>query len=141
MSSPARQGKPWMDEEVQQLLQAIKRKESIEKIAAAHQRTTGGITARLRQLAADYYFNDNRPIEEIMRFTGLDKDIISDAISRRQWQMDLKEKKQKQSIQSSVVDASPPNEIKREYMTSVLVEIRDMMREMLELMKAERAHK
>jgi purine nucleoside permease len=35
-------------------------------------------------IAADYYFNDERPIDEIKRYTGLTVEDISDAISKRQ---------------------------------------------------------
>lgn len=137
MSVPSRHGNPWSEDEIQKLLQAVKKKQTHVQIAVAHQRTQGGISSKLRGLAADYYFNDNHPIEDIMRFTGLDTETITDAISRRQYQMDLKEKEQ--SVQSSVVETTRPAEVKREYMTSLLVEIRDMMKEMLEIMKKEDA--
>lgn len=136
MSVPSRRGQPWIDDEIQNLLQAVRKKESIEQIAQKHERTPGGIRARLRELAADYYFNDNRPIDEIMKFTGLDAETISDAISKRQYVMDLKEKKESQVLAKPAVipKVSEPQQ-KREYMTSLLVEIRDMMKEMLEIMK------
>ena len=127
MSVPSRRGQPWLDDEIQNLLQAVRKKESIEQIAQKHDRTPGGIRSRLRELAADYYFNDNRPIEEIMRFTGLDSETITDAISKRQWRMDQKVKEQAQVL----ADTEP----KREGMISLLSEIRDMMKEMLEILK------
>ena len=127
MSLPARHGNPWSEDEIQKLLQAVKRKETHVQIAVAHQRTQGSIRAKLRGLAADYYFNDNRPIEDIMRFTGLDSETITDAISKRQWRMDQKVKEQTQVLE----DPEP----KREGMISLLSEIRDMMKEMLEIMK------
>ncbi len=133
MLVPARRGQPWSEDEIQKLLQAVKKKQTHVQIAVAHERTQGAIRSRLRELAADYYFNDNRPLDEIMKFTGLDAETISDTISRRQYYLDLKEKKQ--SVQSSVVETTRPAEVKREYMTSLLVEIRDMMKEILEIMK------
>jgi hypothetical protein len=137
MSVPSRRGQPWTDDEIQNLLQAVRKKESIEQIAQKHERTPGGIRSRLRELAADYYFNDNRPIDEIMKFTGLDAQTISDTISKRQYYMDLKEKKESQVLAKPAVipKVSEPQQ-KREYMTSLLVEIRDMMKEMLEVVKA-----
>lgn len=136
MSTPTRHGKPWSDEEIQKLLQAVKRKETHEQIANIHQRTPGGIRSRLRQLAADYYFNDNRPIEEIMQFTGLDDETIADAISRRQWQIDQKEKKTSEKPQQMLISQMIQQpEQKKEGMISLLTEIRDMMKEMLEIMK------
>jgi hypothetical protein len=133
MSTPARHGKAWSDDEIQKLLQAVKRKETTQQIAAAHERTQGGIRSRLRELAADYYFNDNRPISEIMKFTGLDAETITDAIAKRQWKMDTKEEKAPQVIRSnSTIDEVQP---KKEGMVSLLMEIRDMMKELLEIMK------
>jgi hypothetical protein len=127
MSLPARHGNPWSEDEIQKLLQAVKKKETHVQIAVSHQRTQGSIRAKLRGLAADYYFNDNRPIEDIMRFTGLDNETITDAISKRQWRIDQKVKEQTQVLE----DPEP----KREGMISLLSEIRDMMKEMLEIMK------
>jgi hypothetical protein len=127
MSIPARRGEPWSEDEIQKLLQAVRRKETHTQIALAHERTQGAIRSRLRELAADYYFNDNRPLDEIMKFTGLDSETITDAISKRQWRMDQKVKEQTQVL----ADPEP----KREGMISLLSEIRDMMKEMLEIMK------
>jgi hypothetical protein len=137
MSAPTRHGNPWSEDEIQKLLQAVKRKETHVQIAVAHQRTQGGISSKLRGLAADYYFNDNRPIEDIMRFTGLDSETITDAISKRQYQMDMKEKKVESQVlaKPSILPKVSDPQQKREYMTSLLVEIRDMMKEMLTLMK------
>jgi hypothetical protein len=139
MSTPLRHGQPWTDDEIQKLLQSIKRKDTLAQIAESHQRSVGGIRGRLRQLAADYYFNDNRPIDQIMRFTGLDKETIVDAISKRQYEINMKEKKNKVLVQSSIVKTTPPAEEKRESITSVLVEIREMMREMLAILKEKRS--
>ena len=127
MSIPARRGEPWSEDEIQKLLQAVRRKETHTQIALAHERTQGAIRSRLRELAADYYFNDNRPLDEIMKFTGLDSETITDAISKRQWRMDQKVKEQAQVLAE--------HEPKREGMISLLSEIRDMMKEMLEIMK------
>jgi hypothetical protein len=134
MSLPSRCGKAWSSEEIQQLLKEVRRKETHNQIASTHERTVGGIRARLKGLAADYYFNDNRPLEEIMKFTGLDSETISDAISKRQYEIDMKEKKEKMApiLQTTLVG---PTEIKKEGMISLLTEIRDMMKEMLEILK------
>jgi len=77
-------GKPWTDEEVVQLLASIKKKKSIEDIATEHQRTVGGINGQRKRLAIDYYFNDDRTIEQIGKFTGLTEEQIKDAISKQE---------------------------------------------------------
>ncbi len=138
MSVPLRHGKPWSDDEIQKLLQAVRRKETPAQIAEAHERTQGGIRSRLRELAADYYFNDNRPLDDIAKFTGLDLETITDAISKRQYAMDMKEKKIQSQVlaKPAVIPIVSEPQQKREYMTSLLVEIRDMMKEMLDIVKS-----
>jgi hypothetical protein len=140
MSVPQRQGKPWLDDEVLELLKGVQKKKTTAELAEAHQRTPGGIRTRLRQLAADYYFNENQPIEKIAKFTGLDVETISDAISKRQYQMDLQEKKQQAAINTKPVTSyfkaeEPTPEPKKEGMISLLTEIRDLLKETLETIK------
>jgi hypothetical protein len=79
---PARLGKPWKEDEILKLLNSIKEKKSIETIAAEHERTVGGINSYRKKLAVDYHFNDQRPMEQIERFTGLTREEIEEAIQR-----------------------------------------------------------
>ena len=80
---PLRLGKPWKDDEVVKLLTSIQKKKPIKDIATEHERTVGGICSYINKLAADYHFNNKLPIEEIQKFTGLNKGEIEDAIKRR----------------------------------------------------------
>jgi len=89
---PARMGNKWDDDEVLKLLKSIQQKKTISEIATEHQRTTGAINCERRKLAADYWFNDRRPIEEIIKFTGLTKEEIEDTIKRRTAVKDFKTK-------------------------------------------------
>ena len=89
---PARMGKKWDDDEVLKLLTSIQKKKTISEIATEHQRTTGAINSERRKLAADYWFNDKRPIEEIIKFTGLTREEIEDSIKRRTVVKDFKTK-------------------------------------------------
>jgi hypothetical protein len=86
MSSPLppRAGQPWLDDEVIKLLTAIRQKKNISEIASLHQRTVTGIQSRLHVLAVDYYFNDQKSIEQIMKITGLDEVTILDKIKKRE---------------------------------------------------------
>ncbi len=77
-------GKKWDNDEVVKLLAFIQQKKSIEDIANEHERTIGGINSQIRNLAAAYWFNDKKPIEEISRFTGLTPEEIKDVIKRRE---------------------------------------------------------
>ena len=87
---PARMGKKWEQEEVQKLLASIKEKKPVSEIATEHERTDGGIYAELRKLAADYWFKDKKPMEEIVRLTGLPKVDIELTIKRREAAMEAK---------------------------------------------------
>ena len=100
-------GKPWKDEEVVKLLSEIQKKMAHADIAEAHQRSVGSITSRLKSLAADYYFNDNRPLKEIEKYTGLSDEEIADAISKRQYQMDMAEQKKKAKFTNTRPTHSP----------------------------------
>jgi len=80
---PARMGKKWDEDEELRLLTLIQQKKSVDDIAKEHERTPGGITSHLRLLAAEYWFGDKLPIEEIARITGLTHSQIEDAIKKR----------------------------------------------------------
>ena len=81
---PSRLGQPWKEDEAMKLLVSIQKKKSIEEIAKEHDRTVGSINAYIHKLAADYHFNDKRPLEEIQTFTGLTKAQVEDAIKKRE---------------------------------------------------------
>jgi len=90
-------GKAWKDDELLQLLKEVKDQIPRLDIAKAHKRTVGGIVSRLRSLAADYYLNDSKPINDIMIITGLPKDDIIDAINKKEYRDELKAKKTKEN--------------------------------------------
>ena len=99
---PGRMGKAWSQDEEQQLLREIQKKVPEEMIAELHERSIGSIHSRLREIAANYYFNNNLQLNEIQKFTGLTIDEISDAISRREYRMQMKEKKTNEKTVSQV---------------------------------------
>jgi hypothetical protein len=81
---PSRMGQPWEEDEVVKLLASIQQNKSIEDIASDHERTIGGINAYRKKLAVEYYTNDQRPIKQIQKFTGLSQLEIEDAINRHE---------------------------------------------------------
>lgn len=101
--APARVGKAWSEEEVVQLLQNIRKKKGVDEIAKIHERTEGAIRSRLRELAADYHFNDNRSMEEIQKFTGLSVESINDAIQRRKNRIAMQENRQLNRVKKETV--------------------------------------
>ena len=81
---PSRMGQPWEEDEVVKLLASIQQNKSIEDIASDHERTVGGINSYRKKLAVEYYTNDQRPIKQIQKFTGLSQLEIEDAINRHE---------------------------------------------------------
>jgi len=94
-------GKSWKDEEIVKLLSNVQRGLSHAEISEKHGRTMGSITSKLKGIAADYYFNDERPIDEIKKYTGLSVEDISDAISKRQYEMDNRKPSKKAQMKGS----------------------------------------
>ena len=80
---PAKFCAAWKEEDIKQLLEDIKNKLSHEEIANKHERTIGGIRSRIRELAADYYFNNELSVDKIHKYTGISLEEIADSISKR----------------------------------------------------------
>lgn len=95
-----RRGNIWLVEEEKELLQEIQKRIPIELIAEFHERTEGGIKARLRSLAADMYFYKNLNIDDISKKTGLTVSDIHRTIERKEV---AKQKKLIESIQRNEV--------------------------------------
>ena len=76
-------GKKWNDEEETLLLEELNKNMGIQLIAKSHNRTTGSINARRRQIAYNLYIN-NFTMEEIIFKTKLEEDKIMQTIERRQ---------------------------------------------------------
>jgi hypothetical protein len=91
-------GKSWKEQEIVQLLSNVQKRLTHAEMAEKHARTVGSITSKLKGIAADYYFNDERPIDEIKKYTGLSVEDISDAISKRQYEMENKKPSKKAQV-------------------------------------------
>ena len=123
-----RQGKPWIKDEIMQLLHRVAMKKSITEIAAEHQRSTGGITSRLQEIAADYHYENKMSMEDIKKFTGLSEDVILDAISRRKAVAEVKPKPK-----VKVLEKEENSEL-----MEILVTLKDIQRMMQEFIVAAR---
>jgi len=117
---PARMGKKWEDDEVLKLLTSIKNNKSIPDIANEHERTITSINCQRRKLAADYWFNDKRPIEEIIKFTGLSEQEIEYEIKKR---TDTKQKNTKTINEKPLEEV--PSDMKE--VISILKDIQGML--------------
>jgi hypothetical protein len=80
--APANKYKRWSDNEVSQLLIAVRKKKTTAEIALALGRENTSILTKLRLLAADYYA-EGRTAEEIQRFTGLPERDVARLIKKQ----------------------------------------------------------
>jgi hypothetical protein len=83
-------GKPWKEEEINQIISEIKEKKDYQTIARIHKRTVGGITGILRQSAARFHLDEKKTIDECIELTGLEKADILDAIDKREYNLRAK---------------------------------------------------
>lgn len=80
---PSSFGKKWTTEEESQLLDEIARNINQDQIAILHNRTFGGISSRLREIAYKMYLQQI-PIDIIINKTKLTKEEINDSINKRE---------------------------------------------------------
>ena len=80
---PSNLGAKWSDEEETLLLEALCKNMDMEMIAQKHNRTTGGIHCRLKDIAYRLYLK-NISMDEIMKITKLDEEYITQTIERKQ---------------------------------------------------------
>jgi len=80
---PSNTGQKWTDEEEALLLDELNKNMNIELIANLHNRTTGGINSRRREIAYRLY-SSNISMEEIIIKTKLDEEQIIEIIKKRQ---------------------------------------------------------
>jgi hypothetical protein len=94
---PSRMGQAWTGEETKDLLKAVEDGRNINDIATHHERTVGGIRARLCTIAADLHFNHKTSMEEIMTITGLNVGQIENAIFTREEKTNEKDMRKKKA--------------------------------------------
>lgn len=138
---PSRMGQPWDADEIVKLLQSVRKSETHAQMAINHGRTVGGIISKLKGLAVDYY-DEERPIEQIQKFTGLTKEEIADAVSRRDWKLQQQEKKKEQKQktyrieeQNTIHDFVQERDPQLEEMIGLLKDIKQLMTEFVKLVK------
>lgn len=135
---PERVGKKWEPEEEMYVLKRISQGANYTTIASECQRTIGGISSHLREIACRF-IKDGKSMEEVVRITGLLETEITDSIAIRERSEKLKLEKQsrpkeeipklKQTFLPFPVE--PQNTSNPEFMT-ILVEIRDLLKQLVE---------
>ena len=128
---PTNMGQKWTDEEENTLLQELDKNINIEIIAQTHNRTIGGIRGRQRTIAYNMYVK-NVSIEEIIRKTKLDKELIMETITRKENPQKKVKITQEPKIEPKKV--SLENEIIE--MRSEIKELKNTIKELVEMMKA-----
>jgi hypothetical protein len=79
---PVVQRKRWTDEEEIQLLTLLRKKKTIEEIAALHGRTATAINLKRQSLAAEYHFNEGRSNQDIQKLMGMTPTEVDKAIAK-----------------------------------------------------------
>ncbi len=125
---PSNTGQKWTDEEETLLLEELNKNIDIQAIAQRHNRTTGGINARRKEIAYKLYSNNNS-MEEIILKTKLDEDQIIETIKRRQ--NNVKKCKSVTEIKKPFSIETEIDEIKND-----IKELKNTINELVEMMKA-----
>jgi len=118
---PSNTGQKWTDEEETLLLEELSKDIDIQLIAQHHNRTTGGINARRREIAYKLYSNNNS-MEDIILKTKLDEYQIMETIKKRQ-----NNPKKCKSVTEIKTPFSIENDIK---------ELKNTIKELVEMIKA-----
>ena len=132
---PSNTGQKWTDEEETLLLEELSKNIDIQLIAQCHNRTTGGIDARRREIAYKMYINDIS-MEDIIRKTKLDEHYINETIQRRQNKQN--NAKNNATKCKSITEITTPFSIKSEIdeMKKDITDIKNTIKELVEMMKA-----
>jgi hypothetical protein len=71
---PSLMGQKWTEQEEKQLLEELEKNMKKNDIATKHNRTVGGISSRIREIAYKMYLN-KIPMDDIIKKTKLSKEI------------------------------------------------------------------
>jgi len=69
-------GRPWTPDDTKTLLQQVSSRKKVEEIARLQKRTVASIESKLKSIAANLYFNEQLPYEEVEEKTGIKKDVL-----------------------------------------------------------------
>ena len=131
---PSNTGQKWTDEEETLLLEELSKNIDIQLIAQSHNRTTGGINARRREIAYKLYSNNNS-MKDIILKTKLDEEQIIETIKKRQ-----NNPKKCKSVTETIKKrwSKTPFSIESEIdeMKNDIKELKNTIKELVEMMKA-----
>lgn len=132
---PSKMGQKWTDEEETLLLEELNKNMDIETISQTHNRTIGGINARLRDIAYKMYLK-NISMEEIIKKTKLNPEYIRQTIEKKQNNNSKKIAEVKNQV--IAVDIKKTISIENEIteMKNEINALKNTIQELVEMMKA-----
>ena len=69
-------GRPWTPDDTKALLQQVSYRKKVDEIARLQKRTVASVESKLKSIAANLYFNEQLPYEEVESRTGIKKDAL-----------------------------------------------------------------
>ena len=69
-------GRPWTPDDTKALLQQVSSRKKLDEIARLQKRTVASVESKLKSIAANLYFNEQLPYEEVESRTGIKKDAL-----------------------------------------------------------------
>ena len=126
-------GKPWMKEEIDQLLSEIKDGKTHKEIAIIHKRTIGGILSILKRVAANLHLINKMEIQQCIEITGLEKADVLDAIDKREY--NEREKKRAAEIKAQVkAQSSVPTRV-LDPVTELRKDVNELKKDVKEILR------
>lgn len=132
---PERHGKRWEDEEVEYILNRVQRNANYITIATEIKRTPSSVRSQIRRIACDM-IDRGKTVDEVSAITRLTAAEIDEALKLRELALEMKKVKE-----SRPPPPPPPKPIhpfflarpeeKKDGMIELLVEIRDLLRQLV----------
>ena len=69
-------GRPWTPDDTKALLQQVSLRKRVDETARLQKRTVTSVESKLKSIAANLYFNEQLPYEEVEEKTGIKKDAL-----------------------------------------------------------------
>lgn len=132
---PERHGKRWEEDEVKYILGRIAQGKWPTQIATEVKRTAGGVVSRLRDVAYDSV-KQGKTLEEASQLTSLTPEQIDEHIRKRDLTVQIQEERKTRPPEPKQLPLRPFFlDKKEETVLDVVLEIRDLLRELLERKK------
>jgi len=92
-------GNKWTDKEEKKLLKELRKGKSVEDIASEHERSIGGITARINKIVLRFH-NEGKNVIDIMNLTGFSESRVEEITNKRSYS----KTKEKKDVDRDILD-------------------------------------